>query len=201
MITVRNSVGKRNNYFLAADTEFREGDRTLTLDNIKRGQEVTLNLRQMDTGPEIVLFDVLNAEELVDVIPVELSEVIDVSGTVTGVRPVKGTLTVRDSATRDRRTFMVNDQTSIKKKDGETLNLRKINRGDQVTLRGRQTEQGFVLVSAVVPLREASMADTEMADTGMLADTLPKTATTNYLFLFLGLGFAAIGTLLWRRKA
>lgn len=186
-IAVNNEQGRRHTYFVGDDTRYHAGEKSISFDDLKRGQNISATLRHTDTGPELVFFEVEALDELVELIPVALEEEIFFSGKVTGVRPNHGTLTIRDAVSSDRRTFNVNSDTNIHKPNGSTLNLSQIQRGDEVTLRYHQTEKGMIVITVLLP-----------ADA--FASVLPKTASSNYMYLALALGFASFGSLLWCRQ-
>lgn len=186
-ITVSNEQGRRHTYFVGDDTRYRAGEKNISFNDVKRGQNISATLRHTDTGPELVFFEVEALDELVELIPVALNKEIIFSGKVTGVRAQHGTLTIRDAVSRDRHTFNVNDDTSIHQSNGSPLNLSQIQRGDEVTLRYHQTEEGLIVITVLLPA-------------GSLAAVLPKTASSNYMYLALALGFASLGSTLWCRR-
>jgi len=182
-ITVRNERnGRRSTYFVAADARLSSGGQALTLREIKRGNVVTLRYRATDEGREIITARVPDPGDIIDVTPIEVTAEQTISGRVTGVRPSKRTITIRDDATRQRRTLKIPEETRISRA-GSPVRLNNIKRGDDITARYRVTDRGLILVTgrSPVPAPVASVASVP-------TQQLPKTAGHVFAYLLLGLG-------------
>ncbi len=184
-ITVRNEeTGRYRTYFLTPDSRITSRGSTIALSDIKRGNGVTLSYRRTDRGREITSVRVPSPDQTQDVpMPVTSGEQ-SISGTITGVRPSKRTITIREASTRERQTLNIPEGTRITN-DGEPLSLRDLQRGDRITARYRVTERGPVLVTGTTP--EPVQAEPPVAMT-----ELPKTASGVFAYLFAGLGLLTL---------
>lgn len=203
-ITVSNEQGYRHTYFINDDTQYRSNEKNITVNELKRGQAINATVQHTDLGPELVLFDVLDVDGLFELIPVNIEEKIRLSGEVTGVRPKHSTLTIRDLVSHDRHTFHLSNETDIQQANGAALKLSEIRRGDEVTVLYKQTEKGLFVLTASMPvgtLADAGALSKKSPD-GTLATlaVLPKTASSNYVYLVIAMGFAGLGSILWGRR-
>ncbi len=198
-LTIRNSeTGQRRTYFLDEGTRISSEGKPINLNRLRRGNEVTLHYRATDRGRVIEAIRVPEPTEVVDVIPVEVTEIQTVSGRVTGVRPTQRTITIRDDATRKRRTLKIPEAASIVR-DGEPLALRNIEPGDNIVARYRVTDRGLILVTGRSPQSPAEPA----VDAPELT-ALPKTAGHAFGYMFAAIGFLGLGMFaryLRRRRA
>lgn len=185
-ITIRtDDTLQRRTYFVGEDSQISSKGRQISLGQIKRGQSVNLRYRDTDRGREIISFRLPEPDEIVDIIPIEITEEQSISGTVTGVRSSLRTITIRDDATRKRRTLNVPLETRITRA-GNEIALNRIRRGDEISARYRITEQGLILVTGRSP-KPAATAAAPMAE-------LPKTAGHLFAYLLAALGlFAGAG--------
>ncbi len=185
-ITIRNAdTGKRRTYFLDEGTRISSEGNAIALNRIRKGNEVSLRYRATDRGRVIETVRLPELSEIVDVIPVEITEVQTVSGRITGVRPSLRTITIRDDATRQRRTLKIPEGVSITR-DGEPLMLRNIERGDNISARYRVTDRGLILVTGRAPQPSAQPATEAPA-------ALPKTAGHVFAYLFAALSLFGLG--------
>jgi hypothetical protein len=185
-ITIRNTnTGQRRTYFLNRSTRVSSNGNAVTLSSIRKGNEVTVRYRSTDTGRVIETLGLPNPSKVVEVTPTQSTDVMTVTGRVTGVQPSKRTLTIRDDETRTRRTLKVPETTKITR-DGEVLVLRDIERGDNISARYQVTDSGLILVTgrASTPAAESAAA---------VPVALPKTAGHLFAYLFMGLGLLGSG--------
>lgn len=194
-ITIRDEASqRRRTYFVADGTRLSSKGQPIRLSQIKKGNTVSLRYRATDRGREIVSFQVPDLDDDAEIIPITIMGEQTLSGRVTGVRAGKRTITIRDDDTRERLTIKVPEGVSIRQA-GVAIPLSDISRGDNIAVRYRVTEQGFILVSGRAP------RTTDNVDSPMTA--LPKTAGTVFMYLFGALGlFSTAGLIrLQRRKA
>ena len=185
-ITIRDeNSGQRRTYFVRSTTRVTSNGEAISLAGIRRGNAVTVNYRSTDSGRVIETVRVPEPNEIMEVIPTQATDVMSVSGLVTGVQPSKRTLTIREDDTRTRRTLKVPETANITR-DGSSLTLRDIQRGDQISARYRVTDSGLILVTGRTPVPAAETVSA-------LPVTLPKTAGHVFMYLLLGLGLISSG--------
>ena len=200
-ITVKSDVsGKRHTYFLGDTTRLMSQGKPMRFIDIKRGQKVSLAFRQTDSGRELQTFRVPNPEDILEIIPVEIDEVLTISGVVTGVRPIKRTISIRSEDYSERLTLHVPEGTKITR-NGEAVSLRKLAKGDNAAFKYHITEEGYVIVSGKSPKAKAASAVVDSSANSV--PMLPKTASNLFIWLFAGLGlFLAAGLVnLVRRRS
>ncbi len=182
-LTIRNErTGKRRTYFLASDTRVSSNGQPMSLASVKKGNMVSLRYRETDQGREITSFRVPDPSEIVEIIPVEVTEELTISGTVTGVRPALRTLTIREDETRQRQTLTLPDGVRISR-EGRPIRLSGIEKGDQISARYRVTDRGWIIVTGRSP-RPDPVAKAQ--------PVLPKTAGQQ--FYYLAVGFVLLGS-------
>lgn len=194
-ITIRNDATlERRTYFLSADTRLSAGGQPIELNRIRRGHEVSISYRSTDRGREIVSFNVPDPASVTDVPAVASSEPRRISGTVTGVRPSKRTITIREDETRTRRTLTVPEDAPVTR-NGDPIGLRSIQPGDHLMARYRVTDSGLMLVTGRSPEPEPVVEAVQEAPV-----ELPKTASPLFGYLLAGFGLLLGGTLLRLRR-
>ena len=195
-VTILNDqTRQRRTYFITENTRLVSRNRPIELRDIKRGMGATVRFAETDTGREIGSVDIPDLATTGDIAPVDTARVEMISGEVTGIRRDAGTITIREDRTRKRRTLNVSDDTRITRR-GDVIGIAGVRRGDQLTARFRPSEAGPVLMTAAEPEMEPQMAAEPRPEPQMAAAQpveLPKTASSRFWALFVGIGmlFAA----------
>jgi hypothetical protein len=180
-LTVRNDANaERRTYFLSDDAQIMSRGQPIPLSRVRKGNTVTLTYRTTDRGREVVSLRAPNPAEIVEIIPVAVTEERSITGIVTGVRPSVRTITIREDSTRTRLTLKVPEETRIQR-EGRDIRLRMIEKGDQIMARYRVTDEGLILVTGRSPEPVAEPAPA-------VEPALPKTAGNLFMYLFVGLG-------------
>ena len=200
-ITVRGDVsGKRHTYFVEDETTMMSQGKPIKLSNIRRGQKVSLAFRQTDEGRELVLFRVPNPDEILELIPVEMEGELTITGNITGVRPIRRTISIRSEDRTERLTLHVPKDTKIIR-NGKPVAIAKLLKGDQATFRYHITEEGFIIISGRTPMAVPASSVAQSAEAAV--PMLPKTASNNFAWLFGSLGLLMMAGIvsLARRRA
>lgn len=195
-IVVQGDVsGKRHSYFIENSTKLMSQGKPIGFADIKRGQKVSLSFRQTDAGRELNVFRVPNLEDIIDIIPVEIDEELTISGTVTGVRPIRRTITIRGEDSNEKLTLRIPLGTKITR-NGEAVAITKLIKGDRATFRYNITEEGYMIISGRAP-KTAPVAAEEVVP------MLPKTASNRFAWLFGAFGLFLVAGLVnvARRRA
>ena len=189
-ITIQgNNSNKRHVYFIEPNTRISSKGEGLSLADIKRGNQVALSFKQTNSGRELNSLRVPNPDDIVELIPVELDVEYSISGTVSGVRPIRRTITVKPKRSTELLTLHVPEGTMITR-DGAQVPIRGVQKGDVAEFRYHVTENGYVLISGRSPKPSASTSSTTAVTP---VAELPKTASNRFIWLFAGFGllFAA----------
>ena len=153
-VTVRNSdTGKRHTYFFNQKTKVMSDGKPLSFDQIKPGQAVALYFTRTDLGRELTFIRIPDLDQRVELEPIESEQDYFVSGVVTGVRPVKRTITIHGPRLTQRMTLHVPDSVRLTR-GNDRIKLKSIKQGDMLELRYNETDQGFVIVSGEMTRKE-----------------------------------------------
>ena len=185
-ITVKGDVsGQRHTYFIEDSTKLMSQGKTISFSEIKRGQKVSLAFRQTDQGRELLTFRVPNLDDLIAVIPIEIDEEFTISGTITGVRPIRRTISIRGEDRTEQITLHVPEGTKITR-NGKPVRIGKLLKDDKATFRYNITEDGYILVSGRAP--KVVLVSETVEQNEEAVPMLPKTASDNFAWLLAALG-------------
>lgn len=146
-VTIRNQeTGKRHTYFLNEKTRISSGETPFKFEDIQPGQAVVLNFLRTDFGREIEFMRIPDVDEIVELDPIDSNLDFFISGVVTGVRPLKRTITIRGPQTSARLTLHVPESVVIMQ-DATPVKLRTIKAGDQIEFKYHETAQGYLILS------------------------------------------------------
>lgn len=180
--------GVRRTYFLTDRTRILSGDSEIKLADIRRGMAATARYTDTDTGREVAMVEIPSLTEIRNITPIDTAREEPISGEVTGVRRSARTVTILEDNTGTRRTLHVADTARIVR-DGKSIELRDLKRGNLVTAQYRQTPAGPVLVTAAQTAPEPEfMASEPEVVAAVQMDELPGTAGTQFWYLLAGLG-------------
>jgi LPXTG-motif cell wall-anchored protein len=196
MITVRDDTsGDRRTYFLGPKATIRDGRGPIRLTELRRGQSVTLIYQATDRGRQLA--DVQRSGTEPTSLPSVNTEIRMLQGEITGVRPIARTLTVRQN-NRERITVRVAEDANVYK-DGRTVHLRQLSKGDLVNAKYRITERGPELVASA-PTQMVEVLSNGSRQTDLPMKELPKTASNHYAYLLIGMFALGLGVLLRRPR-
>lgn len=194
-LTLRNEeTGRFRTYFVTDGTTIRSDKGVISLASLRRGDEVRVTYAGTDVGREVAAAERLRSDLVVPPIPHELFTLV---GEITGVRPSKRTITVRETDSNQRLTVRLADDARIYK-DGRMVNIAGLERGDAIAARYQVTEQGPQLVVQEPPGYVEVTSPAPMVEEQVAMVELPATGSNDYLYLLAGLGFTVIGFLLRR---
>ena len=146
-ITVRNlDTGKRHTYFLNERTNVRSQDIPLSFAQIQPGQAVGLYFTSTDIGRELNFLRIPKLDQRIELEAIDSEKDYFVSGVVLGIRPVKRTITIQGPRLTQRMTLHLPDSV-VFSRDGTSVKLTAVKKGDVVELRYNESAQGFVIVS------------------------------------------------------
>lgn len=149
-ITVKNiDTGKRHTYFLNERTHVSSKGQEVAFDQLMTGQMILLDFVRTDLGREANFIRVPELDTIIDLEPIDASEDLFISGIVTGVRPVKRTVTIHGPRLTQRLTLHIPDSVVLTK-DDEPLKLGRVKKGYSVEFRYQETRDGFIVVSGQV---------------------------------------------------
>lgn len=146
-VTIRNqATGNRHTYFLNEKTRIMSNDESVDFNDIQPGQAVALDFLRTDLGRELNLLRIPELDELVEQNFSDSGETLYISGVVTGVRPVKRTITIHGPKLTLRRTLHVPD-TVVIQYNKAPIKLGKIHKGDEVEFQYLDTRQGYLITA------------------------------------------------------
>ncbi len=146
-ITVRNEVTEqRRTYFVTPATKFASQGKNIALADIKRGHVVTLSYRNTEQGREVAEGRVPAPAHTAEITPIEAGDVGSLSGYVTGVRRSQNMLTFRADVTQELWTVEL-PQVIGMRRDGRSIVIKDIKKGDYLTVVYRWTPRGPEIVS------------------------------------------------------
>jgi hypothetical protein len=127
-------------------------EETVDFSEIKSGQAVSLDFARTPLGRELNLLRIPELDELTDIDYLDSGDILYISGVVTGVRPVKRTVTIRGPKLTQRLTLHVPDSVVVLHKD-VPLKLRKVKEGDEVEFEYQDTSEGYIIIKGEITKR------------------------------------------------
>ena len=161
-VTIRNqATGNRHTYFLSEKTRITSTGNKVEFNDIQPGQAVSLNFLRTDIGRELHLMRIPELDEVVEQNFADSEETLYVSGVVTGVRPVKRTITVHGPKLTQRLTLHVPKTVGIQY-SGKPVKLKSISKGDEIEFQYLDTPQGYLITSGALSKKSPKKSSKEV---------------------------------------